>query len=149
MLWLWCRLAAVAQIQPLAWELPCAMGVALKSKEKKKKEKRKPFKNGNTGNQLRGGFLRKLHRLSCDPAVPLLGCTQRNEKQVFSPLLVQEGSQHTLHIPQRWRQSRAHQGTGAHTEPGLSIWITRVNSSTSRSGELIEAPTWANLANVT
>jgi len=30
LLWLWCRLAATAQIQLLAWELPYAMGVALK-----------------------------------------------------------------------------------------------------------------------
>ena len=37
LLWLLCRLAAVAQIQPLAWELPCAAGVALKRKGKKKK----------------------------------------------------------------------------------------------------------------
>ena len=29
-LWLWCRLAAAALIRPLAWEPPCAMGVALK-----------------------------------------------------------------------------------------------------------------------
>ena len=33
LLWLWCRLAAVAPIQPLAWELPEAMGVALKNKK--------------------------------------------------------------------------------------------------------------------
>ena len=32
---LWCRPAAVAQIQPLAWEPPYAMAVALKSKKKK------------------------------------------------------------------------------------------------------------------
>ena len=32
-LWLWCRPAAVALIRPLAWELPYAMGVALKSKK--------------------------------------------------------------------------------------------------------------------
>ena len=31
LLWLWCRLAAVAPIGPLAWELPYAMGAALKS----------------------------------------------------------------------------------------------------------------------
>ena len=37
MLWLWCRPAAVAPIQPLAWETPYAMGVALKSKEEKKR----------------------------------------------------------------------------------------------------------------
>ena len=36
MLWLWCRPAAVALIQLLAWELPYAAGVALKSKKKRK-----------------------------------------------------------------------------------------------------------------
>ena len=30
MLWLWCRLAAAAPIQPLAWELPYATDTALK-----------------------------------------------------------------------------------------------------------------------
>ena len=30
LLWLWCRPAAVASIRPLAWESPCAAGVALK-----------------------------------------------------------------------------------------------------------------------
>ena len=44
---LWCRLkrrlgsqvtaAAVAPVRPLAWELPCAMGAALKKQEKEKK----------------------------------------------------------------------------------------------------------------
>ena len=37
LLWLWCRPAVVAQIRPLAWELACAMGEALKGKKKKKK----------------------------------------------------------------------------------------------------------------
>ena len=36
LLWLWRRLAAVAPIQPLAWELPYAMGVSLKNKPKQK-----------------------------------------------------------------------------------------------------------------
>ena len=36
-LWLWCRPAAVALIQPLAWELPYAAGGALKSTHIKKK----------------------------------------------------------------------------------------------------------------
>ena len=31
--WLWCRLAATALIQPLAWELPNATSAALKSKK--------------------------------------------------------------------------------------------------------------------
>ena len=30
LLWLWCRPAAVALIQPLAWELPYVVGVAQK-----------------------------------------------------------------------------------------------------------------------
>ena len=34
LLWLWCRLTAVAPTRPLAWELPHAVGAALKSKEK-------------------------------------------------------------------------------------------------------------------
>ena len=34
-------LAAVALIQPLAWELPCASGKAPKRKKKKKKEEKK------------------------------------------------------------------------------------------------------------
>ena len=39
LLWLWCRLAATALIRPIAWEPPCAEGVALKrQKAKKKKE---------------------------------------------------------------------------------------------------------------
>jgi len=40
LLWLWCRLAATAPIRPLAWELPYAVGVALKSKKQKAKKKR-------------------------------------------------------------------------------------------------------------
>ena len=36
-LWLWWRLAAAAQIQPLAWELPCAAGAALRNRNKNKR----------------------------------------------------------------------------------------------------------------
>ena len=40
LLWLWCRPAATAHIQPLAWEPSYAMGVALKrQKDQKKKAK--------------------------------------------------------------------------------------------------------------
>ena len=35
LLWLWCRLAAVALIQLLAWEGPYAVGAALKKQKKK------------------------------------------------------------------------------------------------------------------
>ena len=49
--WLWHRLAAAALIQPLAWELPYAAGVALKRKKGKKlsfeyyEKKKKNFRN--------------------------------------------------------------------------------------------------------
>ena len=39
LLWLWHRPAATALIQPLAWEPPYAMGVALKRQENKNKNK--------------------------------------------------------------------------------------------------------------
>ena len=38
LLWLWCRPASEALIQPLAWELPCAAGVVLKRKKKEKQK---------------------------------------------------------------------------------------------------------------
>ena len=38
-LWLRCRLAVAAPTQPLAWELPYAMGMALKRQKKKKEER--------------------------------------------------------------------------------------------------------------
>ena len=38
LLWLWCRLAAVAPIAPVAWARPYAAGVALKSKKQKQKQ---------------------------------------------------------------------------------------------------------------
>ena len=40
-MWLWCRLAAVALIGPLACELPYAVGAALKIRKKKKHNKKK------------------------------------------------------------------------------------------------------------
>ena len=46
-LWLWCRLTAVAPIQPLAWEPPNAVSAALKKKKKKKKEKKRKKRNNS------------------------------------------------------------------------------------------------------
>ena len=43
LLWLWHRPAAIAPIRPVAWELPYAAGVALKSKKKKKKSPQKMY----------------------------------------------------------------------------------------------------------
>ena len=39
LLWLWCRLVATAQIQPLAWKPPYAMGTALEKAKKQKTNK--------------------------------------------------------------------------------------------------------------
>ena len=47
LLWLWCRLAAVATNQPLAWEIPYAESMVLKSKKKKKEKKRKRKKKNS------------------------------------------------------------------------------------------------------
>ena len=44
MLWLWRRLAAAVLFQPLAWELPYDVGVALKKTKKKKKKKKEKKK---------------------------------------------------------------------------------------------------------
>ena len=38
LVWLWCRPEVVALIRPLAWELPYAKGVTLKTKTKNKKK---------------------------------------------------------------------------------------------------------------
>ena len=38
LLWLWHRPAAVALIQPLAWDLPYAVGAALKKKKRRKRK---------------------------------------------------------------------------------------------------------------
>ena len=43
LLWLWCRLSAAGPIQPLAWELPYAVGAALKIKKGKKKKTQSIF----------------------------------------------------------------------------------------------------------
>ena len=40
LLWLWCRLTAVAPIRPLGWEPPYATGVARKKKSKNKTKKK-------------------------------------------------------------------------------------------------------------
>ena len=50
LLWLWCRLAAVAPIQSLAWALPYDMGLALKTHthqktNKQNKQTKKPRAN--------------------------------------------------------------------------------------------------------
>ena len=50
-LWLWCRPATTARLQPLAWEPPYVTSVALKrrKKGKKKKEYTDCWKGSSTG----------------------------------------------------------------------------------------------------
>ena len=45
LLWLWCRLAAVAPSQPLAWELPNATGTILEKQKTKQTDKTKQKTN--------------------------------------------------------------------------------------------------------
>ena len=45
LLWLWWRPAATAPIGPLAWELPYAMGAALKKRQKTEDKRQRKKKN--------------------------------------------------------------------------------------------------------
>ena len=58
---LWCRPAAVASVGPLAWEPPCAAGVALE-KTKKKKKKDKESLNSITNCVLGSGRTRRMNK---------------------------------------------------------------------------------------
>ena len=52
LLWLWCRPAATALIQPLAWEPPYAAGAALESKTNKQTNKKQKNTVGEKRNVL-------------------------------------------------------------------------------------------------
>ena len=62
LLWLWCRPAATPRIGPLAWELPYAMGAALKKKKEKEKEKEKRKKIALSEGELKPTL--KFHMLT-------------------------------------------------------------------------------------
>ena len=47
LLWLWHKLAAAAPIQPLAWELPYVLGMALKRKKGKEEKKGEGWAEGD------------------------------------------------------------------------------------------------------
>ena len=53
LVWLWRRAATAAPIRPLAWELPKAVGAALKSqkKRKKKRERERERVSGERGSR--------------------------------------------------------------------------------------------------
>ena len=54
LLWLWCRPAVSAPIQPLTWELPYAASAAIKSKNKQKEERNVGLKTKNIREVGRG-----------------------------------------------------------------------------------------------
>ena len=63
LLWLWYRAAATAQIRPLAWEPPYAMGAALKKdKGKKIKERKKKEKRQKNNYQLKWPFKNEIYK---------------------------------------------------------------------------------------
>ena len=51
-LWLCCRSAAIALIQPLDWEFPHALDAALKRQKKKKKKQAASERNGYFDEQI-------------------------------------------------------------------------------------------------
>ena len=57
---LWHRLGAAAPIQPLAWELPEVVGMALKS-NKQKKKKRKKKKKKKRKKKEKNVVINKVH----------------------------------------------------------------------------------------
>ena len=72
LLWLWCRLEAVALVGPLAWEPPYATGSALKSKKAEKKKKIKPDSYEKKG-KLQANILHKQNIGQKNLAI----CTER------------------------------------------------------------------------
>ena len=67
LLWLWCRLAVVALIRPVAWELSYAVGVALKSRRKESKGKGKLRKCLTSDGELGNNKGEKIDNASGDP----------------------------------------------------------------------------------
>ena len=55
LLWLWHRLVSTAPIRPVAWDPPCAMGVALKTKTKKTQNRCERTWPGNRDKPLGAG----------------------------------------------------------------------------------------------
>ena len=64
-LWLWCRPAAAAPFQPLAWELPYAADAALK---KKKKITKKKLHEKDPGNNLWDSSVLLFHIQLTEPS---------------------------------------------------------------------------------
>ena len=65
LLWLWHRLAAVALIRPVAWEIPYAVGVALKRQKSKIKKKKVRWSNDLNRHFSKDRQMAKNHMKRC------------------------------------------------------------------------------------
>ena len=68
--WLWCRLEATALIRPLAWELPCAAGAALKGKEDGVSVVARWLMNPTRNHEVEGSVVPALAQWVNDPPLP-------------------------------------------------------------------------------
>ena len=68
LLWLWCRLAAIAPVEPLAWETPYAKSEALRKKKKRNSHPGSEETNP-TRNHEDTGSVPDLTQLVKDPAL--------------------------------------------------------------------------------
>ena len=85
LLWRWCRPAAVAWIGPLAWEPPCAAGVALKSKKRKKKKKTGCYSSNQVVPQRISLITRYILFLLCSLSCHLFIIPTQNPIKLLSP----------------------------------------------------------------
>ena len=88
LLWPWCKPAAAAPIQPLAWELPYAMGLALKRQNKQTKKQKTPQMNKyeNAGMMKKLGAERGSCWASCESVQSVLCSQHRSLKLTHAPI---------------------------------------------------------------
>ena len=109
LLWLWCRPAAAVLIRSLAWELPYAVGAALKNKTKQNKKRKKEKGEKKKEEVLLSMALRpRCHVLPAVSAVPVL------------PFLT-SAQRHLVCKDLRISHSRAWQSQSARTGPPSSF----------------------------
>ena len=89
LLWLWCRLAAVAPIRPLTWEPPYAMDAALKAKKERRKERKSsPMeqRDGDAASKT-SAFENNLRGLPCVVSSTLPACVSPVNASVSTRVL--------------------------------------------------------------
>ena len=111
LLWLWCRPAAAAPIQPLAWEFPYVGGVALKNKKKERKE-------GREEGRKKPKILTKQ-----EP------CWKETDKQKRKFWLIAHGSIHRLPRGSHLSQKKSQIPFGSQQDPAGPAPITSLPSS--------------------